>query len=279
MTHLKLLVDGHVHFHACFTWRAFLDAAVANFADARRALRLSADSPGCLMLTESAGVNYYRTLLAAPAPASSLGWNVEKCDDHCSIVLRRASETLVVVAGRQVVTAENLEVLALGSTRELPLRRPLRDILRAVADSGALAVIPWGFGKWWGRRGRIVRDLIESRHDVPFCLGDNGGRTHTMRRPTMFERAERRGMLVLGGSDPLAMPAQVTRAGGYGFVLDDWRATSRPWPAIVTRIQALQHSPPVFGELSSLSASIRSQLGVRWHRRGSNRRSREAAIA
>ena len=262
----KLLVDGHVHFHECFTWIAFLGAAARNFGRARSILGLTAGSPACLMFTESAGANHYRMLTQRPTQASLRGWRVETSDDGRSVQLTDPGDaTIIVIPGRQIVTAERLEVLALGCIDELPDGRPIREIVRAVADRDAIAVIPWGFGKWLGRRGRIVRDLIE-RKEVPFFLGDNGGRARIMSRPSLFGHAERLGTPVLGGSDPLPLAGQAERVGSYGFVLDAWRETSRPAPAISTRIQALKQSPSPFGELSSAASMLRSQVGLQWQR-------------
>jgi hypothetical protein len=260
-----LLVDGHVHFHRCFTWHAFLDGASANFAAARRDLQMPAESAGCLMLTETAGVDSFRALSNDPGLVRANGWTVETRDD-LSVVLNRGTDIIVIVAGRQIVTAERLEVLALGCADIIRDGQPIREVLGQVSGRGAVAVIPWGFGKWWGRRGRIVRGLLNAPEVPSFYLGDNGGRARVWRRPRLFVAADRRGTGVLPGSDPLPLPAHVTRAGSYGFVLDDWDDPPQPSQAITRRIRALTKSPAVFGNLSSLGAMLRSQVGLRWHR-------------
>lgn len=276
---LKLLVDTHVHFHECFTWMAFLDAAFANFARARRHSGWDPEWVGCMMFTETAGVNHYRALLDDPALARALGWRVEKGDDGCSAMLRRPGNgAMTIVAGRQIVTAEHLEVLALGCVDELPDGRPIRDVVRAVADRDALAVIPWGFGKWLGRRGQIVRDLIERADGTGLWLGDNGGRMRVLPRPHLFNWSERHGVVVLGGSDPLPLSAHVTRPGSYGSVLDVSHEEARAGSAIKAAIRALHHTPPAFGGLSSLPAAIASQVGLRW-RAGRSRRAQMVAVA
>lgn len=229
------------------------------------------------MFTESMGANQYGALVEKPALARSLGWRVEKGDDGCSAVLRRRDgEAIVVVAGRQIVTAERLEVLALGCVDELPDGRQIRDVVRAVADRDALAVIPWGFGKWLGRRGRIVRDMIECPNGLALYLGDNGGRMRALARPPLFEWAERRGLVVLGGSDPLPLPAHATRPGSYGSVLDLSADVSQPGSAVKAAIRALRCTPPAFGALSSFPAAISSQIALRW--RGGRVTSAQAAI-
>lgn len=53
------------------------------------------------------------------------------------------------MAGRQIVTAEKLEVLALGTDLDIDDGRPIREVLSLVTENGGLPVIPWGAGKWW----------------------------------------------------------------------------------------------------------------------------------
>lgn len=263
--HASLLVDSHAHFHDCFSWGTFLDSASANLARARREVPVGAESPGCLILVESAGVHAFDALMDGRTPARSLGWEIDRTDEPCSLLLRRHGRAPIVMgAGRQIVTAERLEVLALGFRGNVPDGRPVREVVQEVTARGALAVVPWGFGKWLGARGRILRTLIEENDGSLLCLGDNGGRPRVARRPRLFAAAEERGVPVLAGSDPLPMPWQVRRVGSYGFVLDGWDQTARPLEAITARIRASRQSPPVFGELSSAASVVRAQIGVRW---------------
>ena len=262
-----LLVDGHVHFHNCFSCEDFVNAAAANFAQARRQMQVPGDSPGCLLLTESAGVDQYQMFLSQPGIIESLGWHVVESDEECSLTLNRGDETLILIAGRQIVTAENLELLAVGC-RRAPADdgSPIRHALRIVEETGALPILPWGFGKWLGRRGRTVRELLFS-DDLPrFHLGDNGGRLRIVPPPGLFEQARHQGIAILPGSDPLAIPSHVRRPGSYGFVLGSWDNTFAPAEEIKRRIRSLQQSPPTFGALSSLFDGLASQLSIRWRK-------------
>jgi hypothetical protein len=258
-----LLVDTHVHFHPSFKWEAFLDAAAANFA-AACVSGSHLESHGCLVLTESAGVNCFRALRDHPATLRSTRWHAERTDETGSLMLgREDSVAILVIAGRQIVTSERLEVLALGMTEELPDHGSLGETLSAVADAGAIAVLPWGVGKWWGRRGRIVQSLLLSREPGSFCLGDNGGRVSGMPRPRLLDRAEGEGFVVLAGSDPLRIPSHVGRAGSFGSAFSGWRPSSRPAEAIKKRIHESRRSPPYFGSPSSIVDAVYSQLAIR----------------
>jgi hypothetical protein len=272
-----------VHVHRCFAWESCLEAAAANFTRARLQLQLPADTPGCLLLAESAGGRAYHALRHATGAVQSRGWHVQATHEARSIVVGRIvpsehqsrassalmgqNDAMVVVAGRQIVTAERLEVLALAFDGNFPDGEPMHAVLRALTARGVLAVIPWGVGKWMGRRGRLVRDLIDQWADAPFCLGDNGGRAGAFGRPSLFGVAEGHGIPVLAGSDPLPLPGQVSRVGSYGFLLDAAWETSMPATGIVGAISALRVSPPVYGQLSSIQSMVRAQLDLRWRRR------------
>lgn len=214
------LVDAHVHLHACFDLEQALEQAARNFRRAMMGLGVSAaDAVGCLMLTETARDDRFRAMSQA-TPATIGRWRVEPTQEPCSLTARAAGELLIaIVAGRQVVTREDLEVLALGTTQRFDDGEPIESTLQRVREAGALAVVPWGFGKWTGRRGRIVRGLIEQAPPQGLCLGDNGGRWRWGPYPRLLRQAQDRGLTVLPGSDPLPFPRQIHRLGGYGFVL------------------------------------------------------------
>lgn len=261
-----MLVDSHVHLHACFEPAAFLDAASANFARARAGYGLAAGVPGCLLLTESAGVEGFERL--ADGAASSGPWQVRRCAEPVSLVaLRDGDSPIIVVAGRQIVTAESLEVLALGTRATFRDGGPTRPTIEEVVRAGALAVLPWGFGKWTGRRGGLVRAVIEDRPQGPVFVGDNGGRPRLWPRPGLFALAERAGMIVLAGSDPLPFPGEIAKAGRYGLVAAAEPDPDRPFEALRGWLQEQRRSPPVYGTRDAawtfLDRQIRLQLRKR----------------
>ena len=105
------------------------------------------------------------------------GWTVESAGDGLTLLVRAretgSAETgMFVVAGRQTVTAEGLEVLT------FPTRGPavdgdaLDDVLARAADRGEIAVLPWGFGKWRGRRRRALEGALRERPPASIFLGD-----------------------------------------------------------------------------------------------------------
>jgi hypothetical protein len=259
-----ILVDAHVHFHSCFDWNAFLNAASRNFQIAGLRAKLPCATAGCLFLTERAGVNYFASLRDAGLPyPDATHWRVVESRE-CSLILQNsdANTIIIVVGGRQIETAEKLEVLAIGLTDSSMEGAPVPDVIHSVRAAGAIPVLPWGFGKWVGSRGKIIRRLLDTMPPRSFCLGDNGGRIGFLPRPKLLGLGEERGFLVLPGSDPLPLSSQVDGAGSYGFMLPITNK-SIGLELIQEELGAMERSPVSFGSPSSITRAVWSQVSVR----------------
>lgn len=245
------LVDAHVHIHPCFPVGAFLDGALRSFRRAASDLGFSA--MGCLLLAERAGVHWFSEGKAEGA------WSLARTDDGSSLIAcRKTGESLILVAGRQIVARERIEVLALGRDVDIPDGLALDETLLRVRVSGALPVLPWGFGKWWGHRGELVAEVL-ARRDGELYLGDNSGRLHLAGTPRLLREARERGLLVLPGTDPLPFPDHAGRAGSFGFVLEGPLDMRRPAEDLLRRIRALKEQPRTYGRGESLSRFLRNQ--------------------
>jgi hypothetical protein len=265
ITSTTLLMDGHVHYHACFDLEVFLGAAARNFEAARRAMGRP-EAVGCLMLTENSWNHWFQALSEGLLTRLTSEWDAESTGESCSLLARKGDgTTLVVVAGRQVVAADRLEVLALATTQEFPDGLPFRATLEAVLDSGAIAVLPWGFGKWTGARGRLVADLLSSPDADLFYLGDNGGRPEHTPSPGLFGVALKRGVPILPGSDPLPLRAEVHKPGRYGFVLEGPFDPERP-AASIRSLLSNRTQPQRFGHLESPGTFVLRQAQLRLRR-------------
>jgi hypothetical protein len=260
------LVDGHVHLHDCFEVPDFLDAAAANLAAAAKRLGLPGEPTGCMLLAESQGVDRFARL--ADGTASSGAWRVSPTAEPVSLMAHRPGALpIVLVAGRQIVSRERLEVLAIGTRATFADGRPLDEALAGVRAADAVAVVPWGVGKWQGARGRLIANLLERDRDRSLFVGDNGGRLGLAPRPKLFARAQRRGVPVLAGSDPLSSPDQLAKVGGYGFVAEVDLDGQAPFAALRGYLEGLETSPRTFGRLESLPGFVRSQVAMQVQKR------------
>jgi hypothetical protein len=219
-----ILVDAHVHIHDCFDWGMFLYSAFDNFRIQATRIKQDDASSFVLLLTETARDNWFERL-ADRADAKqfvegeeSSSWRFHRTKENCSLMAESpGGQGMIMIAGRQITTVEDLEVLALLTDRKFEDGLPLSETIRIVRENGAIPTIPWGFGKWTGRRGKIIkRTLVETTNSVLF-LGDNGGRPAFLPRPSHFDLAESKGIRVLPGSDPLPFVSECWRPGSFGF--------------------------------------------------------------
>jgi membrane-bound metal-dependent hydrolase YbcI (DUF457 family) len=263
----RWLIDAHVHLHDCFDLARTFDAAVRRFARAGQWVDAEGATSGVLMLTESAGADVFSDLKAGRRPLPA-GWASEPCDDPAALrLVRHDGARLLVIAGRQIVTAERLEVLALACADAMDDGRPIDTVLAWCRERDAVALLPWGFGKWTGRRGAIVAGLIEQAESGDLLLGDNAGRLNVSRTPALLRRGAARGLAVLPGSDPLPFCTQQTRAGRYGFALDAALDPQRPAQSLRGHLRALRGRQPVFGRLETLAAFLWYQSAMQWRKR------------
>lgn len=221
-----VLLDAHVHIYDRYPLANFLDSASRNFREAAEKLGVYGGIAAILMLTETSRDHCFSGLqrLADGIVTGKLNpddWSFEHTEEPCSLVAKRGDrEDLYIIAGRQIVTSERLEVLAIGADREFPEGLPLNDVIELVHESGALPVIPWGFGKWTGLRGKIVRQVLLDKPVADLFLGDNGGRMRYWAEPVQFKIARENGIRILPGSDPLPFASEYWRPGSYGFMLN-----------------------------------------------------------
>lgn len=241
-----VLVDTHVHLYDCFDRVIFFESAVKNLRHAAHALGLPADTPGCLMFTEMSGNHAFESLIKQHELPG--GWTFHPAAEGRSLVAaNNGRDVLTLIAGRQIVTRENLEVLALCSNEEFTDGRAVEHTIEKVIDSGGLPVLPYGVGKWSGARGVIVDDLLNSALGSRLMLGDNAGRLAMAGEPKQFAFARERGVWVLPGTDPLPFPSQARGVGRYGMVLTGGIDPEKPAASVKQSIETASQQPRVFG--------------------------------
>jgi hypothetical protein len=267
----SVLIDAHVHLHDCFPPATFLESARRNFESA--AVQHGWSAPlGVLMLTESEGVDWFGRLdaLADGRDAATVisPWTVARTADPCALEARSGDRRLLVIAGRQVVAREGLEVLMLGIREMVPDGGRLSDLLAEGARLGALRVIPWGAGKWLFGRGRLLTSIIATqRSEDGFFLGDGAGRPFFWSTPSHFPEAATRGIRVLPGTDPLPFPSQSGRAGSFGFRLEGPIDLTRPAEGIKSALRNPEARTTPYGRLERALPFLRNQVAMQQRKR------------
>lgn len=262
----SILVDAHVHLHPCFDIQQFFNAALNNFQSFS-----TCPSTFVLLFTETAAEHYFDRFaqLTEAKKISSLAlgdWSIARTQESCSLAaFRQSSPPLFLIAGKQIVTAEGLEVLALMTTQSFVDGLPLTEVLAAVSASGAIPVIPWGFGKWMGKRKRVLQQLFSQPDSPRVFLGDNSGRPSFWPTPPFFGHSSLQDSpdsKVLSGSDPLPFPAEVDRPGRFGFLVRGCFDPSRPAESLKGILQDPSISVTPYGTLENPYIFIRNQIGM-----------------
>lgn len=251
-------VDAHVHFYQFDRVGDLLNGASVHFERYRNG---AADGiRGCLLLAETAGFRVFDQLVAAGMAGD---WSVREChDEPHALLAERSGVTLAIVSGRQMCTSENLEVQALGTQRNFRDGMSLAETVEAVHDSGALAVLPWGFGKWTGERLALLNQLLDWVQPGAVFLGDNGGRLRILDAPPLLTSVACRGIRVLPGSDPLPLPGEPSRVGSFGFLAELELSKRDPWRVLRDWITARSTSPIPYGQPLGICRFLVNQSGI-----------------
>jgi hypothetical protein len=259
-----------VHIHPRFRLDAVLDGAARNFAAAAQSGGPAARPPALLLLAEIAGVDAFGAL-----PQRAGQWRLLATGEAVS---RRAEPKdggapLFIVAGRQTVTAEGIEMLALGTREHIADGLALGATVDAARRARALPVLPWGVGKWTGRRRALVRAAAADRAAFPcLYLADSGVRPRWLPRPGLIAEAERAGRIALAGTDPLPVGDEEGKAGRFGFLAAAEIDEGRPFAALADWLARQSVSPPVFGALERPAAFLHRQVAMQLQKRLGARR-------
>ena len=258
-----LPVDAHVHLHRLEDVPRTFDSAIVNF---RRNGPGTGGLTGVLLLTQMSRERVFEALRAT----SSVGdWRIDTVPGEPeSLIASRNEARLALVCGRQVRSDNGLEVAAYGTMNAFPDGRSFDDCLRSVVASGALAAVPWGFGKWIGRRGEIIRAAFELAREAGVFLGDSGSRNALLPEPALLREGRHAGLRVLPGTDPFPFGGDFRRVGSFGFLaLVGPDCLTAPWRTLRGWLERQTSSPQAYGRPSGPLRFAVNQFGMQLYNR------------
>ncbi len=282
------VVDAHVHLHSCYRPDELLTRARENLSRVRPGKALPPGRALYLLLAECQNDDCFgqlRALAGGAADAASKGgaanaggaagaahlnltqWSVSATGETSSLVVSDRTSQLFIVAGRQVACREGLEVLILGTTEKFQDGRPIRELLRETAALGVPRVIPWGPGKWFFRRGRLLNELLQEFHQPTLFLGDEGGRPGFWGYPAHFASGARLGVRDLPGTDPLPFSHDVGKVGRMGFCVPVELDPERPAASLIRSLTDPAVSFERFATLEPPLRFVRNQIGMQLRKR------------
>lgn len=263
----QILVDAHVHIHDCFDLEQLLDSALVNFDQVSKPELENCTS---VLLTADIGNHTWLDHVNEKSLETNQTLNVNASErwllcktqePYSYKVCNCDGRSIFIILGRQIVTEEGIEVLALITEKNFADHLPLEKTLRSIVNSGGLPVLPWGVGKWMGKRGAIIQNLLESEHITPLFLGDNSGRPIFWPKPPNFRQAEEKGMKILPGTDALPLKDEHSYVGSFGFKL--LGSLSEDCPGESLKALLIDSSIEPYGKLASPLRFFQNQLMLR----------------
>ncbi len=242
---MPIFIDGHVHIYPEFPVDQFLAAAWDNFSRIADSSKISSDLHYVLVLTEGQGFDFFTRFKQQAVPLNdavgerdlSSSWSFYRTDEPDSLIARKGKASMVIVAGRQIISRENIELLSLLSSFKVEDHTlSLEDLAKTIAADGGLPVVPWGVGKWLGARGKVVESLLHSRRDYPLFLGDNGNRPSFWPESVLISQARDLHVPILSGSDPLPLISHLSRPGSSGAFLRQGKLSMKHPAASLSRL-------------------------------------------
>lgn len=172
-----------------------------------------------LFLTERFDCNFFEQLQSGFF--DNLGFEVEKLS-KTFLRLKELStnDSLVIVSGRQIISKERLEVLALGTSEKIEDKKPIREIISTLRNSSLRIVLPWSPGKWFFKRGGLIKKLIGEYKQEEIALADVISRPLCYPMPCLIKVAQKKGVQILAGSDPLPFTGEEKYVGTYAIGAD-----------------------------------------------------------
>ena len=271
----RILVDTHVHIYDCFNLDTLLQSAWNNFSQQSD----TSDFTGVLLLTETARDHWFAKLSDKLKEADANKgikrgqWTFFSTAEACSLIAKNEQgQQLIIVAGRQIITAEKLEVLALITDSEFEEGLTLSETIQAIQVSGGVPVLPWGVGKWLGNRGTLIENLLNtqqtsaqqtSAQQPSFFIGDNSNRPQFWKRPSQFSTIEQQGKPVLPGTDPLPIASQASRPGSFGLSLSGTLNHATPAQHLKEKLLSSHSRWEAYGDLEKPIPFFQNQLAMR----------------
>lgn len=228
-----LVLDFHAHLYPVFDPGEAWSRLLENLECGRSSLPAGSACLGAVV-AERRGQPPFGGLVGRGTRGAAR-FRAEEGSGGGAVWLAKGGRRLLLVRGRQLVTREGLEVLAIGPVAEGTDGLPLGEALARVRGAGAWTALPWAPGKWLGRRGRLVREAVAGAGPA-LSLCDTLIRPRGLREPRVFAEARRCGMRVLAGSDPLPVRGEERQLGRYATWLRGPFDEERPLASLFERL-------------------------------------------
>ena len=206
---MNFIADTHLHIYPFYR----IDSALSSLINNLHAWDPEATKIGCL--TERFDCHVFEELSSFQDSRISGDFDVDKCEDHLLITHKLSGLSVHLLPGQQIITSENLEVLSLNCSTRIKEDQSAQETIEQILAAEGVPVLAFGFGKWLGKRGKIVNNLIARFSAEQLAMGDTTMRPYGWATPLAFRKASQKNMSIINGSDPLPFNGEESRPGAY----------------------------------------------------------------
>jgi hypothetical protein len=257
---MNLYCDTHVHCYDLLSFSSLLDQAHRNFSSAAGINSSTANQntePRFLMFfTDGVKDKTWAHIHPQAVAKKQLGdWQLSLARDDKLIRASNGEKLITLAPARQINSSQRLEFLLLGCDKDIADGITEQKIIDSYADQ-YLLICPWGFGKWLGKRAKVLRELLSINSSRLF-LGDNGGRPGLWHHVPHFRQAR---LPIINGSDPLPLTTDTRRIGSFGI---HWLSAESELTLAELLEEIKTATPQNYGPQLSLYRFVRNQIALK----------------
>ncbi len=206
---MNIIAETHLHVYPCYDVKKVFHVLRSNLQSH------GPDNVHMAFLTERSDCHFFIELKENKSLASDGDIHI-KDFGNALLISESGYDDFYLFSGRQIITKEKLEVLALTTDINIPDNElDAADVIRKINDDNGVAVISWAPGKWLGSRGKLIGTLLEHFSPSSLLLADTAIRPRCFFEPLLMKQAQKKGYNILAGSDPLPFEGEEIMAGRY----------------------------------------------------------------
>ncbi len=222
---MPFVADTHVHIYPWYDLARVFQVAEYNLKrltiQLARIYGVSAEdiieTRRIIVLTERHDCHFFRDLWNGDISIPE-GFVVSRpTGSPCVEVTRDGTHSFYIIPGRQIITRERIEVLALGKDVSIVDGQGVSETISAVKEGECLCVLPWSPGKWTGVRGSAICSVFQASNRNEIFLGDIAIRPAGFPIPGLLGQGQKRGFRLICGSDPLPNSSDQELIGSFGI--------------------------------------------------------------
>jgi len=189
-----IVVDAHVHLRNNYKIHRFIESLIKNFEDGFKYFENLKSGVGVLFVVDGSNEDGFEKLSRYFQSRSKKNEQYrlqrQETTDQSIVLLVDEQFTIIIIAGSQIVAKEKIEILSVGTPLPSLAGKEIKSTITKITEKGALPILPWGVGKWVGKRGRILEDLIKQPNLPRFFISDSGNRPKFWPKSSLFRIAK-----------------------------------------------------------------------------------------